>query len=290
MAQKLDKFYTKSDIAKHLTDKMCEVLNIDKNNSLFLEPSAGDGAFLSYLPQYIAYDIKPDNINIKQADFLALEPTWSKNVYSIGNPPFGKRSATAIQFLNKCIQTTKAVGFILPNTFKKWSVIKQIIPEAKLIYEETLDPNSFLSDGEDYSIRCIFQIWSTDSDYKDYTNYRLLKSPPIKHQDFNIWQYNGTKEAKKYVYENWQIAVYRQGYKDYTKKFFREQDYEEVKDAVENSTIQFFFIEPLTEQAKDIILNKIDFEELASRNLATPGFGKADFVSAYTDILKATEI
>jgi len=46
------------------------------------------------------------------------------------------------------------------------------------------------------------------------------------------------------------------------------------------NNIQFFFIEPLCERAEQFI-HEADFEELAARNISTPGFGKADFVSYY---------
>ena len=49
---------------------------------------------------------------------------------------------------------------------------------------------------------------------------------------------------------------------------------------------QFFFIEPLTEEAEKLILN-MDFNALAERNTATPGFGKADFVSYYLELKSA---
>ena len=46
---------------------------------------------------------------------------------------------------------------------------------------------------------------------------------------------------------------------------------------------QFFFIKPLTETARNII-NIMDFNALAARNTTTPGFGKGDFVSYYTEL------
>lgn len=46
---------------------------------------------------------------------------------------------------------------------------------------------------------------------------------------------------------------------------------------------QFFFINPLTPDAEKIILS-MDFNALAERNTATPGFGKGDFVSYYTEL------
>lgn len=46
---------------------------------------------------------------------------------------------------------------------------------------------------------------------------------------------------------------------------------------------QFFFIKPLTDKARAVILN-MDFNHLAERNTSTPGFGKSDFVSYYTEL------
>ena len=46
---------------------------------------------------------------------------------------------------------------------------------------------------------------------------------------------------------------------------------------------QFFFIKPLTDEAEQIITS-MDFNSLAERNTSTPGFGKGDFVSYYTEL------
>jgi len=83
----------------------------------------------------------------------------------------------------------------------------------------------------------------------------------------------------KYVDENWKYALYRQGYKDYHHLFLKDKEYSIVKEQMKNN-IQFFFVEPLCEQADRFML-EADFEGLAARNTSTPGFGKADFVSYY---------
>ena len=83
--------------------------------------------------------------------------------------------------------------------------------------------------------------------------------------------------------ENWKYATYRQGYYDYNQIFTRK-DYEHIKEKMTGTKKQqFFFIEPLTEEAEKIILN-MDFNALAERNTATPGFGKGDFVSYYIEL------
>ena len=130
----------------------------------------------------------------------------------------------------------------------------------------------------------MFQVWvKKGSQYDNGINLRLTKQPPISHPDFEIWQYNATPEAVKTVEENWKYATYRQGYHDYNQIFTRD-DYEYIKEKMTGEKKQqFFFINPLTAEAEALILS-MDFNALAERNTATPGFGKGDFVSYYTEL------
>lgn len=274
----LDKFYTKPEIAIQCYNFLKQFYP-SLENEMFLEPSAGSGNFLPLLKQYEAYDIAPEGDNIIKADFLSL--TLNRNDYiTIGNPPFGKRSKLAIEFFNHAAKFSKIIAFIVPVSFMKWSVHKELDPKFKLQAYMYIPKNSFTDKGKDFSVRCVFQIW-TQENISD--NLRIIKAPPIKHEDFNIWQYNATPEAMKYIDENWKYAIYRQGYKDYH-HLFTKAEYDAVKEQMEKN-IQFFFIEPLCERAESFI-HEADFEELAERNTSTPGFGKADFVSYYLQWIK----
>lgn len=283
-----DKFYTNDDVALQCWEDTVELLSLSpSDNPPIVEPSAGGGAFLRAFQNtgftaWEAYDIAPEAQGIEQQDFLALERKYDGAI-TVGNPPFGHRSHLAIDFINHAANFSDAICFVLPITFLKWSTHKQISPNWKLIYSKRLAANSFNENGEEYSIRCVYQIWiRRDSRFDDaQTDLRLLSSPPIaKQDDFIIWQHNATDESRKYVDEDWEIAVYRQGYKDYSKRFYKTNDYNEIRDLVYNTNLQFFFIKPLHDKAREII-NRIDFEELALSNLSTPGFGKRDFVQAY---------
>lgn len=277
----LDKFYTKKDTAKRLIGVSEEILDVDLTNSPTIEPSAGGGAFSSQLNNVVAYDLYPEISNVKKQDFLAdfTIPNASKRI-AIGNPPFGKKGTLALQFLNKCGRLCKATCFILPSTFKRWSVQSHIDPELRLIYEEDLPLDSFEFNGKPYSLNCVFQIWTKEM-RPDLEDLRIQEKPPISHPDLTLWQYNGSPESREYVYEDWDVATYRQGYKDYSKVFTREDDFEEVRDIVENTKIQMMFIRFNNELAVDIFFNKMDLPSLAKKNLSTPGFGKADFVAEY---------
>ena len=249
-------------------------------NECFLEPTAGNGAFLGFLKNYEAYDILPEDPRISKMNIFDYSPTRNDFI-TIGNPPFGKRSSLAISVFNKVAERSEAIGFILPVSFMKYGVQKLLSPNFKLANYFFLPPMSFFDRDKEYDVNCVYQIWvKKGSKYDHFENLRIMSPPPIRHDDFEIWQYNATEETFGCVDNDWEIAVYRQGYKDYS-KLFTKADKEEIVEMMRNG-IQFFFIKPLSDTARNIIL-KMDFNNLAARNTATPGFGKADFVSYYLE-------
>ena len=278
----LDKFYTQREAVRVCFEFLKNNIEINENE-IFLEPSAGAGVFLEFLPHYVALDIAPEGEFIEKQDFLKYEPNRNDFI-TIGNPPFGKRSSLAIDFFNRAATMSNVIAFILPVSFMKWNVQKNLNSNFSLLNLMYLAPESFTDNGKPYSVRTVFQIWvKKGSKYDKGIDLRLKKQPPISHPDFKIWQYNATPEAVKYVEEDWEIATYRQGHYDFNKLFTRE-DYETIKEQMTGERKkQFFFIKPLTEEARQIILN-MDFNALAERNTATPGFGKGDFVSYYVEL------
>ena len=278
----LDKFYTQDHVAKQCFEFLHSQLNISEN-AIYLEPSAGAGSFINLLSHYIALDIAPEDDRIKKQDYLKYEVD-KENFITIGNPPFGNRSKLAIDFFNKAATMSDVIAFIVPVSFMKWSVQKNLSSNFALYNYLYLEPESFTSNGKPYSIRTVFQIWvKKGGQYDNGINLRLTKQPPISHEDFKIWQYNATPESVKYIEEDWKYATYRQGYHDYNQIFTRKNyDYIKEKMTADKKKQQFFFIKPLTEEAENLILN-MDFNALAERNTATPGFGKGDFVSYYIE-------
>jgi len=280
MNKNLDKFYTKPEIAKYCFDLLINTVSVAPED-IFLEPSAGCGNFLTCLKDYKfeAYDIEPEGEHIIKQDFLQLEPEY-KNYIVIGNPPFGKRSKLAVDFVNHAATMAKVIGFIIPNTFLKWSVQKHINKNWKLILSQPLQPDAFTFDGKSFNANCVFQIWVREDQPGE--DQRLKCSPSITCEDFDCWQYNATQEAKKYVYEDWDFAFWRQGYNNYN-QYFTKKDKEKVIDIVNNTNKQMFFVKCHNQESKEII-SSMDLNELAQSNLTTPGFGKADFILYYLDL------
>ena len=158
-----DEYFTKPEIAEYFIE--CLFNNLDNSsNSLFVEPSVGNGSFIKPLKKYtkkiIAFDIDPKT-KARKRDFLSINFKKEKidNAIFIGNPPFGFSSGTAIKFFNKASEVATHIGFILPKTFKKDSVQKKINLQFHLIFEEDLPKKSFLVDGREHDVPCTFQIW-----------------------------------------------------------------------------------------------------------------------------------
>jgi len=271
----LDQFYTKIDVAKQCLDVLEQ--NVVMDNCFILEPSAGTGAFLKYLKyDYYACDIEPKGENIECKDFLKDDIfdklPKDKHIIVLGNPPFGKRSKLALEFIEKAFTYSDTIGFILPVQFLKYLTQKQIRNDARLIYSEILEPESFIHDDKSYSVRCCFQIWTINDDKPDL---RLRIAPKISHEDFEMWQYNNTKQALKYFDKDvygWDFAVPRQGYQDYT---IRETN----PDKMDRRKQWIFFKAKNQEVLMKLI--SLDFDKLSKKNTSTPGFGKADVIEEY---------
>lgn len=113
--KKYNQFYTPDDIALWCINKTKEVLG-DKV-TCWLEPSAGEGAFLKYLPaDTLAYDIDPKAPNIRYQDYLTLDIPYVKGRCVIGNPPFTFNQYSQIykKFITQSFNHSNYVAFILP--------------------------------------------------------------------------------------------------------------------------------------------------------------------------------
>lgn len=168
----LDKFYTKTELVKKL------LRNFDFTNyDLIVDPCCGDGAFYNNIQHAnkIAIDILPHIEGVITGDFLTWD--WTKisthrsRVLVVSNPPFGKQGSIAMNFIKRCSLFSDTIGFILPLSFAKPSVKNKIPDYYHLQYEEILPEDSYLLDGESYSVKCVFQIWK-----KSDTKRKKIKS------------------------------------------------------------------------------------------------------------------
>lgn len=180
----LDQYYTKPESAKFLYKQILNYLesnNINIDEYIFLEPSAGIGSFSDLLPiNSIALDIASNKSTIIKQDFFSFKPKKDKKYIVIGNPPFGVRGWLALEFINFASSFADIVAFILPMYFSsegKGSA-KYRVKNLQLKHSENLEPNIFITpDGKDVKINTVWQIWSNlNKSQKKLTKPHLTKN------------------------------------------------------------------------------------------------------------------
>jgi predicted RNA methylase len=162
----IDKYYTKENVVNQCIDIIKSNI-IMSDNDLIIEPSAGNGAFISSIKQlsnnYLFFDLDPEHKEIIKQDYLIYDHKILNNKYNnihiIGNPPFGRQSSTAIKFIKKSCLFCNTISFILPKSFKKNSLKRYFPLNYHLLYEIDLSDSSFLVNDTPHNVPCVFQIW-----------------------------------------------------------------------------------------------------------------------------------
>jgi hypothetical protein len=280
-AKLLDQFYTNTEVAASCYEKLLKILRDEKGEEInvFIEPAAGSGSFYSLLPENkrVGYDLDPKCDGVEKVSFFDKTDINSslgisrEQVCFLGNPPFGKRSKLALEFFLHAANFGDTIAFIVPVQWHKWGVQSKIPSSWKLVHDEILRPDAFVYKGKPYIVRCAFQVWRKTS---SLPNLRLTEKAPTEHPDFDLFLYNNTKGAMKFFDYDWDFAIPRQGYANYSR---RETD----KDKCEKTT-QWMFIKAKNNTAFERLYN-LDYESLAMKNTSTPGWGKADLVLYYID-------
>ena len=190
-----DKYYTSPELAEYCVRKTEEIIG-KENITEYLEPSAGSGVFLDYLPKgTLAYDIEPEDYKnrIVKADYLSLDLEYKKGRCVIGNPPFGDRNNNLIKkFYNKSVMIGDYICFILPISQYKNDVN---LFEFDLIYSENLGIKLYSNVG----ILCCLNI------YKIPYNNILNKKPNYKLKDVEIKRH--TRNSNEIYNENFKNDI-----------------------------------------------------------------------------------
>lgn len=190
ISKQLDQYFTKPIVAETCVTFLQQHLKRPLETfDVILEPSYGEGAFVDAIRKndknlnMIFVDIASADDN-HRADFLSEQFSVEKQGFllTIGNPPFGKNSSTAVSFFNKAAAFSDVIAFILPRTFRKNSCKNRLDRRFFLVAEQILDQHSFLFEGKDYDVPCCFQVWSHVNFLQnfDIDNENLTQRPLFK--------------------------------------------------------------------------------------------------------------
>ena len=261
VARELDQFYTHPGVAADLVKRLLTHLG-PKPDAIWLEPSAGGGAFLDHLPQpRIGLDIAPPpgRADISQGNFLRFSPETGIGSYiAVGNPPFGRNSSLALRFLNHAAGFCGTIAFVLPRTFEKLSLQNRVDPHLHLSHQEAVPRDAFLLEGAVRDVPTVFQIWERRAEK------RLPQTAALSHPHFSFVRDPGQAD----------FALQRVGVR--AGRVSRE--------GLTRSPQSHYFI-AVRDHSRDVqgVLERIDWSATARRTAGTPSLARSELVAAYTE-------
>lgn len=161
-----EQFYTPKLLAEGLVTSLVRVIP-DLAERQIIEPAGGTGSFIEAAQsaggkKFLAFDIEPKHPLVVKADFLSVE-FEAQDAVTISNPPFGRNNALSIPFFNKAAQHSEYICFIVPRSWRKWSVINRLDNRFHLVSDQDIQIDYEDEAGEKISERnslaTCFQIW-----------------------------------------------------------------------------------------------------------------------------------
>ena len=161
-----EQYYTPVDLAERLTREVVAVVGTLEGR-VVLEPAGGTGAFLKAAEaqgarELISFDIDPKYDGVERGDFLT-KTLKVKDAIAISNPPFGRNNSLSIPFFNKAANHAEYICFIVPRSWRKWSVINRLDRRFELVADHDIVIDYVDDEGKRMSrqllLKTCFQIW-----------------------------------------------------------------------------------------------------------------------------------
>lgn len=187
-----EQFYTPKDLAIELVAEVEKTLGPLVGKTI-LEPAGGTGSFIEAVEKVgakkiLSFDIEPLHPKVSEGSFLNQDIA-EVGVITISNPPFGRNNALSVPFFNHAASFSEAICFIVPRSWRKWSVTNRLDMNFEPILDVDLDIDYVDAHGELLSTKSrlatCFQVW------------RKTKTPrvPIRIKDMGIVQKVAPAEA-----------------------------------------------------------------------------------------------
>ena len=161
-----EQYYTPAQTAQELTARLASMVpNLAQRT--VIEPAGGTGAFIDAATQlgvanFLSFDIEPKHPKVKKGDFLKTT-LHAQAAVTLGNPPFGRNNSLSIPFFNHAAEHSDYIAFIVPRSWRKWSVTNRLHRNFHLIDDLDLQLDYVTEAGElmhsKKRLATCFQIW-----------------------------------------------------------------------------------------------------------------------------------
>ena len=169
-----EQYYTPRELASELVSKVKRFVP-DFSSRTVLEPAGGTGAFVEAAKsagakRVLSIDIEPKHSAVNKGDYLVSELKL-KDAVTISNPPFGRNNSLSIPFFNRAADSSEFIAFIVPRSWRKWSVINRLDRRFHLVHDEDLaidyvdDTHALISQRN--NLKTCFQIWQRKAVLRD---------------------------------------------------------------------------------------------------------------------------
>jgi len=169
-----EQYYTPPQVAQDILKVVVDLVE-DFEQKVFLEPAGGTGTFInealaSGFTEVLSYDIEPHHPLVSKGNFLEKKiPHY--NCVTVCNPPFGRNNALSIPFFNKAAEYSDLIVFIVPRSWRKWTVQNKLDRRFTLVREDDLNIDYVDASGEPLSknkyLRTCVQYWKKSDVLRD---------------------------------------------------------------------------------------------------------------------------
>ena len=169
-----EQYYTPLGLANNLVAKtvfeLAGKININPNKATWVEPAGGTGSFILAakmcgIDKVKSWDIEPKNSGIVKGNFLEQNLSIiARPLIVFGNPPFGRNNSLAVKFFNHASEHADVIAFLVPRSWRKWSVHNKLDKRFELVSDIDVDVN-FVDEGEAVinggknTLKTCYQVW-----------------------------------------------------------------------------------------------------------------------------------
>ncbi len=175
-----EQYYTPSALSLEIIQRVCESID-NPTSRFFLEPAGGTGSFIEAAKKFgfknfESVDIEPKHPQVREQDFLQANLEIS-NAVCVTNPPFGRNNSLSVPFFNKAAEYSEIIAFIVPRSWRKWSVLNRLDLSFHLVDDWNLEIDYVDEEGLPThgvgKLRTCVQVWKKN----DFKLRNVVKIP-----------------------------------------------------------------------------------------------------------------